>query len=113
MNSRETRHTQVIFVVAASVWLGCFFSFRVVHSRGIHWYVLAVLLMCMAGYAFAAMQSDSSDLPMSVPPSNFLRLPIQFVAVGVAACIAAYWSNLNHHLAMAEEAKAEESDGRG
>lgn len=103
MNSREIRHTQVIFVVAAAIWLGCFFAYRIVPSRHIHWYMLTVLLMCVAGYVIAAMQRDSENLPLAVPPSNFLRvLPIQFVAVGAAACIAAYWSNLNHAMAMVE-----------
>jgi hypothetical protein len=97
MNNREIRHSQVIFVVAAAVWLGCYFAFRIVPSRGLHWYLSAVGLMCVAGYAIAAVQGDSQDLPMTVPPSNFLRvLPVQFVAAGTAACIAAYWSNLNH-----------------
>jgi hypothetical protein len=97
MHSREIRHTQVCFVVAASVWLGCFFAFRVVPARGILWYIATVALLVLGCYWWAALQSDPPTLPVSLPPSNFLRvLPIQFVAVGVAAAIAVYWSNLNH-----------------
>jgi len=115
MNSREIRHIQVCFVVAASVWLGCYFAHRVVPACGILWYFAAVVLMALGGYGWAALQSDPPTLPVSVPPSNFLRvLPLQFVAVGVAAAIAAYWSNLNHRIeqdeAVEDSAGDSESD---
>lgn len=98
MHSREIRHTQVCFVVAASVWLGGYVGFRIVPVRGIFWYIAAVALKALGGYFWASLQSDGPSLPVSVPPSNFLRvLPIQFVSVGVAAAIAAYWSNLHYH----------------
>lgn len=98
MHSREIRHTQVCFVVAASVWLGGYFGIRIVPVRGIFWYVAAVAVMALGGYFWAALQSDGPSFPASVPPSNFLRvLPIQFVAVGVAAAITAYWSNVHFH----------------
>lgn len=113
MNSREIRHTQVIFVVAASTWLGCYLAFRVVPSCRLAWYLAAVALFCITGYVIAAFQNDSADLPLAVPPSNFLRiLPIQFVSVGVAACIAAYWSNLNHAIAMADAEGEVESEAQ-
>jgi hypothetical protein len=113
MHSREIRHTQVCFVVAASVWLGCYFAYRVVPARGILWYVAAVVLMVLGCYWWAALQSAPPTLPVSLPPSNFLRvLPIQFVAVGVAAAISAYWSNLHHHgeQVFHEEVSVDEAD---
>ena len=97
MNSREIRHTQVLFVVGASIWLGCYFAYRVVPVRGIVWYVATVLFMVLGSYLWASLKGDSPNLPVSLPPSNYLRvLPIQFVSVGIAASIAAYWSNLHH-----------------
>lgn len=109
MHDREIRHTQVLFVVAASVWLGCYFAYRVVPALGIVWYVAAVFVMAVGSYVWASLQGDSATLPASVPPSNYLRvLPIQFVAVGVAAAIAAYWSNLQHH---SGSVVVDESDG--
>ena len=109
MHSREIRHTQVLFVVGASIWLGCYFAYRVVPVRGIAWYVMTVLFMVLASYVWASLQADSPNLPVSLPPSNYLRvLPIQFVSVGVAAAIAAYWSNSRHH----EERAGMEEDAR-
>ncbi len=103
MHSREIRHTQVLFVVGASIWLGCYFAYRVVPVHGITWYVVTVLVMVLGSYLWASLQGDSPNLPVSLPPSNYLRvLPIQFVSVGVAAGVAAYWSNLHHRPERAE-----------
>lgn len=97
MQSREIRHTQVCFVVGASVWIGCYVAFRFVPTLTILWYFATAALLTLVGYSWAALQTDSPNLPLSVPPSIFLRvLPIQFAAVGTAGSIAAYWSNLHH-----------------
>lgn len=115
MHSREIRHTQVCFVVAASVWLGCYVAFRVVMVRGVLWYLAVVALLPLAGYAWAAFQSAPPKLPLSVPASIYLRvLPIQFVAVGFAGAIAAYWSNMQHwsHLILDDETESGDPEVR-
>lgn len=97
MPTREIRHTQVCFVVGVAVWIGCYVAFRVVPNLVFRWYAASAWLLVFAGYGWASLSRDTAELPMSLPPSNFLRvLPIQFVAVGTAAAIAAYWSNLRY-----------------
>jgi hypothetical protein len=97
MATREIRHTQGCFVVGASVWLGCYVAFRIVPTLAFRWYAAAAGLLVLAGYGWASFLRDSDQLPLSLPPSNFLRiLPIQFVTVGCAAAIAAYWSHLRY-----------------
>lgn len=108
LNDREIRHPQVCFVVGASVWIGCYIAYRIVPARGIAWHVAPAILMAMGGYLWASMQSAPSSRPATVPPSNFLRiLPIQFVSVGLAAAIAAYWSNMRHEVDGSDELPAE------
>jgi hypothetical protein len=97
MHNRDIRHTQVFFVVGASSWIGSYFAFRFVPILSMAWYFAASILLALIGYGWAAMQADSSDLPLSVPPSIYLRvLPVQFAAVAVAGSIAGYWSNSHH-----------------
>ena len=96
MQTREIRHTQVCFVVGASVWLGCYIAHRFLPTLGIRFYVLGAWLMVTCGYVWS-LRSAWISLPPAVPPSNFLRLlPIQFVAVGVMAAIAVHGSHMRH-----------------
>lgn len=112
MHSREIRHTQVCFVIGASAWIGCYVAFRFVPTLAIVWYFAAAVLLPLAGYGSAALQSDSPTLPMSVPPSIFLRvLPIQFVTLALLGCIAAYWSNLHHHMEVEGRKNGRGSEG--
>lgn len=97
LDRRAIQHGQVCFVVAASVWLGCFLAHRMVAVRSILWSIFSVTLLAVVGYLWAGARSPDPSLPPSVPTSHFLRvLPIQFIAVGAAAAIAAYWSMLRH-----------------
>jgi ABC-type amino acid transport system permease subunit len=97
LDRRAIQHGQVCFVVAASVWLGCFLAHRMVAVRSVLWSILSVSLLAVVGYLWAGARSPDPNLPPSVPTSHFLRvLPIQFIAVGAAAAIAAYWSMLRH-----------------
>lgn len=110
LDRRAIQHGQVCFVVAASVWLGCFLAHRMVAVRSVLWSILSVTLLAVVGYLWAGVRSPNPDLPPSVPTSHFLRvLPIQFIAVGAAAAIAAYWSMLRHRAIYSKDDEAIEA----
>lgn len=117
LDRRAIQHGQVCFVVAASVWLGCFLAHRMVAVRSVLWSIFSVALLAVVGYLWAGARSPDPNLPPSVPTSHFLRvLPIQFIAVGAAAAIAAYWSMLRHRALSAADDETTEatraSEGR-
>lgn len=92
LTSRSIEHGQVCFVIAASVFIASSVAHRVVPVRSVCWSILGVVLMAVLAYLWAAVRPLQTSLPPYVPSSHFLRiLPLQFVAVGVAAAIAAAW----------------------
>ena len=112
LEQRAIQHGQVCFVVGASVWLGCFVAHRLVVVRSAVWSILAVALVAGGGYLWAGLRPVKSTLPAGVPTSHFLRvLPIQFVSVGTAAAIAAFWSMLRHRALYAEDRESAKERG--
>jgi hypothetical protein len=90
--SRNIRHGQVCFVVAASVCIGTYVAHRTNPVRSAFWSILAVGILSVVGYAWASVRPETPQLPPNIPSSHFLRiLPIQFVSVGTAAAIAMFW----------------------
>ena len=90
--SRAMQHGQACFVVAASVYAGCYAAHRLSPARSALWSILAVGLMAVAGYLWSALRPDVSGAPITAPSSPFLRvLPIQFVSVGTAVAVAMFW----------------------
>lgn len=93
LEMREVRHGQVFFVVAASVWIGTHAACRIAPVRSILWTMLAVALMAVGGYLWAAIRPAGSGSMAGVPGSHFMRvLPIQFISVGVAATVVSFWA---------------------
>ncbi len=112
LEQRAIQHGQVCFVVGASVWLGCFAAHRLIVVRSVFWSILAVALVAEGGYLWAGLRSVKPGLPVGVPASHFFRvLPIQFVSVGTAAAIAAFWSMLRHRALYSEDRSSEEAEG--
>jgi len=100
--SRAIQHGQSCFVVAASVWLACYFAHRISPVRSAFWSILAVGLMALLGYLWSALRSGGGQLPPNIPDSSFMRvLPIQFISVGTATALSVLWSM---HVAMVEHA---------
>lgn len=90
--TRAMQHGQACFVVAASVYAGCYVAHRLSPARSALWSILAVGLMAVAGYVWSAFRPDVSGAPITAPNSPFLRvLPIQFVSVGTAVAVAMFW----------------------
>jgi len=107
LDRRAIQHGQVCFVVAASVWLGCFLAHRMITVRSVLWSILSVAILAIGGYLWAGAHSASPSLPPGVPASHFLRvLPIQFIAVGAAAAVAAHWSMLRRRAMYAADDEA-------
>lgn len=89
---RSIQDGQVCFVVAAGVFLGAYAACRMVPVRSALWSILAVGLIALVGYVWAALRPEVTELPPNIPSSHFLRiLPIQFIAVGTAAALMAFW----------------------
>ncbi len=92
LTSRTILHGQVCFVVAAAVFIATYVAYRVVPVRSALWAILSVGLMAVTGYIWAAIRPSEPSLPPYVPACHFLRiLPIQFIAVGVAAALVTAW----------------------
>lgn len=90
--SRSIQHGQACFVVAASVYAGCYAAHRLSPTRSALWSILAVGLMAVAGYVWSALRPDAPGTLITAPSSPFLRvLPIQFVSVGMAVAVAMFW----------------------
>ncbi len=89
---RAIRHGQVTFVVCAAAWLGTYFGFRHFPVRSALWSLLAVPIVALACCLWSAVVPVPLMLPVTLPPSVLMRpLPIQFVAVGCAGVMWAYW----------------------
>ncbi len=92
-STRAIQHGQSCFVVAAAVWVACFFAHRIAPVRSAFWSMLAVLAMALLGYGWSALQSHSGVTPPNIPETAFMRvLPIQFISVGTATAISMLWS---------------------
>ncbi len=89
---RSIQHGQVCFVVAAAVFIGTYAACRMVPVRSALWSILAVGLIALVGYLWAALRPEVAGLPPNIPSSHFLRiLPIQLIAVGTTAALLAFW----------------------
>ncbi len=107
---RAIQHGQSCFVVAASVWLACYFAHRISPVRSAFWSILAVGLMALFGYLWSALRSGGGGLPPNIPDSSFMRvLPIQFVSVGTATALSVLWSM---HVAMVEHTTPKDASRR-
>ncbi|MGB2987458.1 MAG: hypothetical protein WBE26_16460 [Phycisphaerae bacterium] len=92
LSSRSIQHGQVCFVVAAAVGLGTYFAHRMAPVRSALWSILAVVLIALMGYVWAAVRPAVAGLPPSIPSSHFMRvLPIQYISIGTAAALAMFW----------------------
>lgn len=92
LGARTTRHGQACFVVAVSVFVSALVANRVFPVRSALWSILSAWLMVILAYAWAIARPTGATLPPTGVHSNFLRvLPIQFVAVGTAVAVAAFW----------------------
>jgi len=93
--NRSIQHGQACFAVAAAFYLATLLAYEVFPARTALWGCLAVPLLAVGAYAYAAVTapSEAAGRVPSVPPSTFYRaLPLQYVSVGTAAVIAAFWS---------------------
>ncbi len=92
LSFRSIQHGQVCFVVAVSVFIGVDVAYRLMPVRSALWAILAVGIMAVAGYVWSAFRAAPPGLPPNVPATHFMRvLPVQFVSVGTAAALVAFW----------------------
>lgn len=92
LSTRAIEHGQVCFVVAAGFFVAVYLGDRYVPVRSALWALLGVGLAAVIAYAWAALRPFDAMRPPNVPTSNYLRvLPVQFVAVGWAAALVAFW----------------------
>lgn len=112
LTSRSIQHGQVCFVIFAAVFFATYVAHRVVPVRSAFWSIVAVGLMCIVGYLWAAVRPAVPSLPPYVPASHFLRiLPIQFIAVGTAATLAATWYTVFPETAVMQTNRVSSSSG--
>ncbi len=105
---RSIQDGQVCFVVAAAVFIGTYAACRMVPVRSALWSILAVGLIALVGYLWASLRPEVTELPPNIPSSHFLRiLPIQFIAVGTAAALMAFW------YVSVPESEADSESGEG
>jgi hypothetical protein len=89
---RSVSPGQACFVSAAGMAIGTYAAHRIAPVGFARWSILAVPVVALAGYLWAAWGADSPGRPPVVPLNPFLRvLPIQFIAVGTASAVAAAW----------------------
>jgi len=101
---RAIHHGQACFVVAASIWLGCYLAHRIVPVRSSLWALVGVCVTAVVGYLWAAITSGAGAFPPAIPQSPFMRvLPIQFIGAGAAMAVFMQWSA---HMAALEDAHA-------
>ncbi len=93
LSTRSIQHGQVIFVVAAAMFVATYVAYHFVPVRSALWSVLAVGLVAIIGYFWGVLRPSVSGLPPSIPSTHFMRiLPIQFISVGTVAALAAFWN---------------------
>jgi len=97
---RPIQHGQVCFVVAAAAWIATYYGLRYFPVPTALWSLAAVPLVCVLGYLWSGMIPVDPSLPPNLPASAMLRpLPIQYIALGYAGALAAFW--FAHHPASA------------
>lgn len=90
--ARSVQHGQACFVAAATVGIAAYLAYRVAPVGSPVPSLLGAGVLAVIGYIWASFRTAPADLPAIVPASPFLRvLPIQMVAVGMAAAVAMYW----------------------
>lgn len=106
LTGRSIQHGQVVFVVAASICIGCFFAYRYVTVYSALWSILAVGLLAVMGYVGSFVYGADMKELVSIPVSPFMRvLPIQFISVGTISAIAMFWS-VQFHILYTESQRA-------
>lgn len=91
--SRSVQHGQSCFVIAGASCIAFYAAYRVFPVRSPLWSILAVALVAVGGYAFAALRPATVGFPANIPVSQFMRItPIQFICVGTASVLAAFWA---------------------
>jgi len=96
---RESR----VMVWVGGLFLGAMVARYFTGTVGAHWYILAVPIIALVGYMLGYFSADMSWAQStgykpyvflaSTPPHNLVRpLPIEYLAVGVSAALAGYWS---------------------
>lgn len=91
--TRSIQHGQVIFVVAAAMFMATYVAYHFVPVRSALWSVLAVGLVAIIGYFWGVLRPSVPGLPPNIPSTHFMRiLPIQFISVGTVAALAAFWN---------------------
>jgi len=99
LSARTITHGQACFIVAAGMALAYHFANRILPVYSPFWSLLAVPLVAIVGFAWAAVRPAEAHIPAILPSSHFLRiLPVQYIAVGSAAVIAMSWYALPPHL---------------
>ena len=92
LHASVIRHGQACFILAASVLLGTYIAFKAAPVRSALWPVLAVPLVALLSYLWAAVSGGGETQFLAAPGAAALRvLPLQFIAVGVASAIAGTW----------------------
>jgi len=92
LGTRSIQHGQVCFGVFVGVAVAATMAYRFVPVRSPLWSILAVPLIALTGYLWAALRPAEPGLPPNMPSSHFLRvLPIQYVGVGTVAALTAFW----------------------
>ena len=105
LHASVIRHGQACFILGASVLLGTYIAFKVAPVRSALWPVLAVPLVALLSYFWAALRGGAGAQFVAAPVAAALRvLPLQFVAVGVASAVAGTW--LAGNRSEAEPARA-------
>lgn len=95
---REILPGQVCFVVGGSVYLALYIAGRIVLVRSTLWGILGVGLMGVVCYLWSVIRPEGPALPPGIPSSPYLRiLPIQFMSVGVATVIFAFWNSMPYY----------------
>jgi len=93
---RSVQHGQTYFALVVAFYAGGLIAHELYPARSAFWACLSVPLLCVLGYVVCALGSSSGgqySQIASVPPSSFYRaLPIQYISVGTAAAMAAFWS---------------------
>jgi hypothetical protein len=92
LSSRAVQHGQACFLIAASVAVGAYLAHRLAPVRSPAPSLAAAAILTLVGYVWTWWRPGAAGLPANVPVSPFLRvLPIQMIAVGVAAAIGMFW----------------------
>jgi hypothetical protein len=92
LSTRTITHGQACFIVAASLAVASQMANRFAPVQSSFWSLLAVPLVAILGFAWAALRPGEANIPAILPSSHYLRiLPIQYIAVGTAAVVMMSW----------------------